>query len=107
MNDDMRPFQPRPAQYKSVMDGSGGLVRIPLDGGLHHGRELYIDEPEVPEEIFTTPRPEPFEWWRAHLRDEMAQTAVGGDPAAPPVRYVLAIDEATREPRYVPAPDAG
>ena len=30
------------------MDGLGGLVRVPLKGGLHEGRELSIDEPEVP-----------------------------------------------------------
>jgi hypothetical protein len=104
MNDDMRPFQPRPAEYKTVMDGLGGLIRIPLDGGLHDGRELFIDEPEVPDVIFTTPRAEPFEWWREHLVDEMAATAVGGDPAAPPIRYVLEVDATTNEPRYVPAP---
>lgn len=99
MNDER--FQPRPAQFKTTMDGLGGLVRLPLEGGLHAGRELYIDEPDVPAEIFTTPRREPFEWWPASLRDEMAATALGGDPNSPPIRYVLDVNEATREPRFV------
>ncbi len=103
--DDSRPFQARPAEYKSVMDGLGGLVRIPLVGGLHEGRELFIDEPDVPAEIFASPR-EPFEWWPAHLVDVMATTTLGNDPLAPPVRYVLQVDEATGEPRFVAQPAA-
>ena len=99
MNDER--FQPRPAEYKSTMDGLGGLVRLPLEGGLHAGRELFIDEPDVPTEIFTTPRSEPFEWWPASLRDEMAATELGGDPNAPPIRYVLNVNDETREPRFV------
>ena len=63
MNDDARPFQPRPAEFKTEMDGTGGLVRIPLEGGRHDGRELFMDETEVPEAILTTPRETPFEWW--------------------------------------------
>ena len=59
------PFQPRPAEFKTTMDGLGGLVRIRLTGGLHDGRELFMDEPDVPDEIFATPRQEPFEWWPA------------------------------------------
>ena len=99
--DDSRPFQPRPADYKSVMDGQGGLVRIPLVGGLHEGRELFIDEPDVPSEIFASPRPEPFEWWPARLNDVMAQTALGNDPLVPPIRYLLRLDDDTREPTFV------
>jgi hypothetical protein len=99
------PFQPRPAEYKRTMDGLGGLVRVPLEGGLHAGRELFIDEPEVPTAIFTTPRREPFEWWPARLRDEMAATALGSDPGAPPIRYVLRITDETGEPRYVAESD--
>lgn len=99
--DDQRPFQPRPAEFKGAMDGLAGLVRIPLVGGLHEGRELYIDETEVPDEIWTTPRREPFEWWPARVREAMAQSALGSDPAAPPVRYVLRVDESSREPRFV------
>lgn len=88
------------------MDGSGGLVRIPLDGGLHDGRELYIDERDVPAEIWTTPRSEPFEWWPEHLRNAMSATALGNDPDAPPIHYFLRVSEETREPRYVvEAPD--
>ena len=100
MSDEGR-FQPRPANFKTTMDGLGGLVRIPLEGGLHAGRELYIDEPDVPTEILATPRAEPFEWWPTRLADEMRRTALGGDPASPPIRYVLRVDDETREPRYV------
>jgi hypothetical protein len=103
--DDTRPFQPRPAAYKASMDGLGGVVRVPLEGGLHDGRELFIDEPDVPPEIYTTPLREPFEWWPARLRETMAATALGGDPAARPGRYVLRIDEETREPRFVAETD--
>jgi hypothetical protein len=103
MNDER--FQPRPAEYKSSMDGLGGIVRVPLEGGLHAGRELFIDQTEVPPVIFATPRVEPFEWWPARLSDAMAATALGGDPAAPPVRYVLRVSDETLEPRYVAEPD--
>jgi hypothetical protein len=105
--DDARPFQPRPAEFKTEMDGLGGLVRIPLEGGLHEGRELYIDEPEVPPEIWTTPRREPFEWWPERLNDAMSRTALASDPDAPPIHYVLTISEKTREPRYVAEERAG
>ena len=101
------PFQPRPADFKTSMDGTGGLVRVTLTGGLHEGRELFIDEPDVPTEIYTTPRREPFEWWPARLREAMARTALGGDPDAPPTRYVLRLAEDTREPRFVAEPIAG
>jgi hypothetical protein len=97
-------FQPKPADFKTTMDGLGGLVRLPLVDGLHAGRELYIDEPDVPTELYATARREPFEWWPASLQDEMAGTALGGDPHAPPIRYVLRIDEETREPSFVSSP---
>jgi hypothetical protein len=100
MSDEGR-FQQRPAEFKGVIDDLGGLVRIPLEGGIHQGRELYIDEREIPDEIFTTPAAEPFEWWPARLSEAMSSTALAGDPARPPVRYVLRVDEATREPRFV------
>ena len=103
MNDER--FQQRPADFKTALDGFAGLVRITLEDGLHAGRELYIDEPEVPTEIFTTPRADPFEWWPARLNEHMAATALGQDPEAPPIRYVLRVDETTREPRYVVADD--
>lgn len=89
------------------MDGQGGLVRLPLVGGLHAGRELYMDEREVPAEIYTTPRPEPFEWWPARLRDDMASTALGSDPDAPPIRYVLRVDDDLGTPRFEVEPPAG
>jgi hypothetical protein len=103
MNDER--FQPRPAEYKTTMDGLGGLVRVTLEGGLHDGRELYMDEREIPNEILTTPRAEPFEWWPTRLQDEMATTALGSDPANPPIRYELRVDDETGEPRFVA--DAG
>lgn len=105
MSDEGR-FQPRPAAYKTAMDGLPGLVRIIVDGGLHAGRELYIDEAEVPPEIYVTPKAEPFEWWPARLREAMAATALGGDPENPPTRYVLTTDAASGEPRYVPESDS-
>jgi hypothetical protein len=104
--DDLRP-SPRPADYKTVMDGLGGLVRIPLVGGLHAGRELFIDEPEVPAEIWTTPDKEPFQWWPARLREVMAATQLGNDPMAPPIRYLLSVDEESREASFVATPEKG
>lgn len=101
MNDDARPFQPRPAEYKTEMDGLGGLVRIPLEGGRHHGRELFMDETEVPAAILTTPRQAPFEWWTDAIAESMGATELGSDPMDPPGRYVLEIAPDTREPRYV------
>ena len=102
MSDEGR-FQPRPAEYKTAMDGQGGLIRVPLEGGLHDGRELYMDEREVPDEIFTTPRREPFEWWPERLREAMSTTELAGDPANPPIRYDLQVDDDTHEPRFVAA----
>lgn len=103
MNDDAR-YSPRPADYKSTMDGLGGLVRIPLEGGPHEGEELFIDEPDVQTEIYASPNGQAFSWWPADRHEIMAQTALGGDLANPPVRYVLRVDDATQEPRYVPDP---
>jgi hypothetical protein len=103
MNDDAR-YSPRPADYKSTMDGLGGLVRIPLEGGPHQGEELFIDEPDVQPEIYASPDPGAFSWWPADRHEIMAKTALGGDPANPPTRYVLRVDDATRQPRYVPDP---
>ncbi len=103
MNDDAR-YSPRPADYKSTMDGLGGLVRIPLEGGPHQGEELFIDEPDVQPEIYASPDPGAFSWWPADRHEIMTKTALGGDPANPPTRYVLRVDDATRQPRYVPDP---
>lgn len=88
------------------MDGLGGLVRVALAGGLHDGREVFIDEPDVPTEIFVTPRREPFEWWPARLHEAMSATALGNDPAGAPARYILRVDEQSREPSFVADPDA-
>jgi hypothetical protein len=95
------PFQPRPAEYKTSLDGQGGLVRIPVVGAPHDGRELFIDEMEIPGEIYAAARTDRFEWWPARLREAMSGTDIGGDPAMPPIRYVLRIDEDTREPLFV------
>ena len=108
MSDEGR-FQPRAAEYKTAMDGQGGLTRVPLEGGCHDGRELYMDEREGPDEIFTTPRDEPFEWWPERLDEAMRATALGSDPVNPPTRYLLRVDDDTREPRFVAdaaSPDA-
>jgi hypothetical protein len=94
-------FQHRPAEFKTSLDGDGGLVRVQLVGAPHDGRELYIDEMELPTEIFATSGDHPFEWWPASLQEAMAGTATGGDAAAPPVRYVLKVDDNTREPLFV------
>jgi hypothetical protein len=99
------PPYSRPAEFKTSLDGQGGLVRVPLEGGLHHGRELFIDEMELPGEIYTTPQASPFEWWPARLHEAMAATALRADPAAPPTRYVLEVPEGTREPRFIAQPD--
>ena len=61
----------------------------------------------MPSEIFTTPRKEPFEWWPARLRDAMASSALGNDPDAPPIRYVLRVDDSTRKPSFVADSDKG
>jgi hypothetical protein len=106
MVDDV-PFQPRPADFKTVVDGTGGLVRITLVGGPHEGREMYIDEAEIPGEIYTASRRDPFEWWPERLKDAMARTVIGGDPAAPPIRYVLSVDAETREASFVADPGPG
>jgi hypothetical protein len=92
---------PRPAEFKTQVDGRGGLVRVVLVGEPHDGRELYIDEQDLPAEIYTTADPSAFEWWPASLKDAMARTPMAGDPAAPPVRYVLRIPDDTREPLFV------
>ena len=92
---------PKPAEFKTKADGRGGLVRVTLVGEPHDGRELYIDELDLPPEIYTTSRPETFEWWSATVNDVMSQTALASDPATPPVRYVLRIPDDTREPLFV------
>lgn len=89
---------PRPAEFKTQMDGRGGLIRVTLVGEPHDGRELFIDEQELPDQIWTSPDRGRFEWWPARVRDSMPETAFGGTP---PVHYVLRIPEDTREPLYI------
>jgi hypothetical protein len=101
MSDEGRPGQKRPGEFKTTLDDTGGLVRLLLVGGLHDGRELYIDEREVPPEIWTSPFEDQFSWWPERLREAMAATPTGGDPANPPGHYVLEVAEETREGRYV------
>lgn len=95
------PFEPKPAEFKTVADGRGGLIKAVLIGEPHAGRALYIDELDLPEVIWTTPAGRPFEWWPPGVADVMATTAVASDPAAPPVRYILRIPDDTREPLYL------
>jgi hypothetical protein len=95
------PQLPRPAEYKTQVDGRGGLVRVTLVGEPHDGHELFIDEKDLPAEIYASSRPGAFEWWPARLKDVMARTAPGGDAESPPVHYILRIPDNTREPLYV------
>jgi len=92
---------PRPAEFKTRLDGRGGLVLVRLVGEPHDGRELFIDELELPSEIYTTPRPDAFEWWPAGLKGVMDGTELSRNPAGPPVRYVLRVPDDTREPLLV------
>jgi len=92
---------PRPAEFKTQADGRGGLIKVTLVGEPHDGYALYIDELDLPPEIWTTPAGMPFGWWPPSVKDVMDQTAVGSDPTAPPVHYRLRIPDDTREPLYV------
>ena len=76
-------------------------MRVTLVGAPHDGHELFIDEKDLPSEIYTTPRPDAFEWWPERLKGVMDGTALGTDAEAPPVRYVLRIPDDTREPLFV------
>ena len=92
---------PRPAEFKTRLDGRGGLVLVRLVGEPHEGRELFIDEMDLPDEIYTSSRPDAFEWWPAGLAAAMDATSLARDPAGPPVRYVLRVPDDTREPLLV------
>jgi hypothetical protein len=92
---------PAPTGFKTQVDGRGGLVRVTMVGEPHDGRMLYIDEQDLPDEIYTSRRTDRFEWWPARLRDTMDQSALARDPAGPPVRYVLRIPDDTREPLFI------
>jgi hypothetical protein len=92
---------PRPAEFKTRLDGRGGLVRVRLVGEPHDGRELFIDELDLPTEIYTSPRPDRFEWWPARLKGVMDGTPIAQDPAGSPVRYVLRVPDDAREPLFV------
>ena len=94
-------FTPRPADFKTRVDGRGGLILVTLVGDPHDGHELYIDEMDLPAEIWTTGAGRPFEWWPPEVHATMATTPTGSDPAAPPVRHVLRVPDDTGEPRYV------
>jgi hypothetical protein len=79
---------------------------VTLVGGPHDGHQLYIDELDLPAEIFTTSGDRPFEWWPASVKAAMAGTAAGSDPDAPPVPYILRIPDDTREPLLISADEA-
>jgi len=98
---DEQPIPPRPAEFKTVADGRGGLIKVTFVGEPHDGHVLYIDELDLPAELWTSGAGHPFEWWPPQVRDVMAATALGSDPVAPPVRYTLRIPEDTREPLYL------
>jgi hypothetical protein len=93
--------RPRPAEFKTQLDGRGGLVRVRLVGEPHDGRELFIDELDLPAEIYTSPRPDAFEWWPARMASAMNDAGIAQDPTGPPVRYVLRVPNDTREPLLV------
>ena len=95
------PFLPRPAEFKTRSDGRGGLIKVTLAGEPHDGRALYIDELDLPPEIWTTPVGMAFEWWPPGVKDVMDRTAVGSNQTNPPVHYTLRIPEDTGEPLYV------
>jgi hypothetical protein len=95
------PFIPRPAEYKTRVDGRGGLIKVTLIGEPHDGHELYIDELDLPAELWTSGAGRPFEWWPPTVQPTMAATATGQDPEAPPVRYVLRVPDDTGEPLYL------
>jgi hypothetical protein len=99
------PNWPRPAEFKRQADGTGGLVRAVLVGSPHDGRELFMDELELPAVIYATPDPAAFEWWPDRLHDQMRRLAIGSDPDNAPVRYALRIPDDTREPQYVAEPE--
>ncbi|MDQ3690757.1 MAG: hypothetical protein M3406_12145 [Chloroflexota bacterium] len=101
MSNETPPPASKPAEFKTQVDGRGGLVRVRLVGEPHEGRELYIDELELPTEIFTSARSDAFEWWPRRLKEAMDHTSLAADPAATPVRYVLRIPDDTREPLFV------
>jgi hypothetical protein len=101
--DPSRP-ESTPLDFKTKADGGGGLIRILLVGEPHGGRSLYMDELEIPPEIYTSGAGRPFEWWPARVHEAMKRTALGSDPDAPPVRYELRIPEDTGEPQFVAAP---
>ena len=77
------PFIPRPAEFKTRVDGRGGLIRVTLVGEPHDGHELYIDELDLPAELWTSGAGRPFEWWPPAVQPTMAATATGQDPAGP------------------------
>jgi hypothetical protein len=93
--------QPRPAEFKTKADGRGGLIKVTFVGEPHEGRELYIDELDLPPEIWTTPAGVRFEWWGPAVKADMDRTAVGSNPDAPPLHYALRIPDDTREPLFV------
>jgi hypothetical protein len=101
VNADRTAPQPKPAEFKTRVDGRGGLVRVRLVGEPHDGRELFIDEKDLPVEIYTSPWPDAFEWWSAGVKDVMEQSVLARDPSAPPVRYVLRIPDDTQEPLFI------
>jgi hypothetical protein len=95
------PIYPQPADFKTRSDGRGGLIKVTLVGEPHDGRALYIDELDLPPEIWTTPAGMAFEWWPSGVKDVMDRTAVGSNPTALPVHYTLRIPEDTGEPIYI------
>ncbi len=94
------PDESRPADWKTALDGQGGLVQVRLVGPPHDGRSLFMDEHDLPSVIYTTGTPDRFEWWTERAQEAMVHLPAGSDPAAPPVRHVLRVAEESRVPTF-------
>ena len=90
----------QPGDFKTACDGHGGLVRVRFVGPPHEGRSLYIDELDLPDVIYTTGTPAPFEWWNERIHPRMQELRAGAPPSPPPVRHTLRVAEDTREPTF-------
>ena len=90
----------QPGDFKTACDGHGGLVRVRFVGPPHEGRSLYIDELDLPDVIYTTGTPAPFEWWNERIHPRMQALRAGAPPSPPPVRHTLRVAEDTREPTF-------
>ena len=102
MSRDVRdPVLPATPRIQDAADGRGGLVRVTLVGEPHDGRELYIDELDLPAEIWTTPPGCASSGGAPESRRTWSGRRWGQTPAAPPIHYALRIPPDTQEPLFV------